>query len=128
MLLTGCSTTGSEQATEQAQESKKTLEPVLIGEWTGVGNKTTQSFAISGNQWAISWAFSPKAPIYGIYANFFSIQVYDLGTDFPIELVANIANTSSSKSDISYIHSSGNFYLTISSLEGSWAIKVFDYK
>ena len=126
--MIGCGVSESEQSAGQTQEKEQTLQPTLIDEWTGTGSKNTQSFTMSGSQWAISWTFNPKPPTYGVYANYFSIEVYKPGSSFPIELVANIANTTSGESDISYIHTSGSFYLAISSLEGNWAIKVYDYR
>ena len=116
------------ETSQEGEAAQQTLEPIEIKEWSGSGTKTTESFTISGNQWAVSCAFNPNAPTLGLYANSFSIEVYKSGISFPVELIANIANTTSGRSDISYIHTSGNFYLTISAFEGSWTIKVFDYR
>ena len=129
LLLSACgSATDAPTDTSPKSNEPEMRKPVMIKEWSGTGTKTTESFTISGNQWAISWAFNP-IPIYeNFYANSFSIQVNKVGESFPIALVANFANVSAGQSDISYIHSSGTFYLDISSLQGSWAIKVFDYK
>lgn len=116
LILTGCSS------------SPKTLSPKVIREWSGRDTKTTESFNISANQWAVSWVFQPSSPTFGISANYFSIIVYESGNPIPVSMVANIANADSNRSDISYIHQSGNFYLMITAFEGRWAINVYDYK
>jgi hypothetical protein len=108
--------------------SPRTLEPVLVGKWDGDGIKNTETIAISGSQWAVSWTFTPDSPILGVYANYFAIEVYQAGDVFPVALIGNIANVNSGRADISYIHESGNFYLSVTSMSGSWAVKVYDYR
>jgi hypothetical protein len=107
----------------------KTLSPILIKEWTGNTNKYTESFTIAEDKWAISWVFEPDAPTFGVYANYFGLEVYKAGDyTFPQALIANIANTPEDLTDISYLQGGGNFRLEITSMSGRWHVQVYDYK
>jgi hypothetical protein len=125
-IVVSCESTPATE--ETGKSAQRTLSPIEIKEWSGKGTKTTESFVTSGEQWAISWVFNPDPSEFEIYANYFGIYVYRTQDDIPINVVANIANVSSGQSDISYMHESGTFYLTVNSYNGTWKFKVYDYR
>ena len=86
-----------------------------IKHWQGNGMMTTESFNVNSRQWRISWDFRAD----NVYEELFQIFAYNKGIHIP-EIVAN---QSKSGRGISYIHSRGEYYLTINSL-GTWAVMV----
>ncbi len=116
------------ETSKETPKAKSTLEPQVVAEWSGSGTKTTQPFTITEAPWAVSWAFNPDPPLYGMYANLFQIYVHKAYDRMYMELPANIFNVSKGTADSSYIYDTGVFYLSISSMSGTWSIKVFEFK
>lgn len=109
------------------QQPPQTLEPIVIKEWTGVGDKTTEPFVIDSFAWAISWSFVPE-PVVGIYANLLMVDVRKPNNSSYFNSVINIANIDEPISDHTYIYEKGTFYLDISSMSGKWSIRVIAFK
>lgn len=124
-VLVACSA-GQRQEPDKA-EPTRTPEPMIVKEWTGIGNKVTEPFIIDSDVWAISWSFVPE-PIVGIYANLLMIDIgkpnRSLYTSSPI----SITNVKQPVSDYSYIYEKGTYYLDITSMSGEWSIKVIAYE
>jgi hypothetical protein len=102
------SPTSQKPATMDAEKT-----PVLIGEWSGNGIKTTEPFTVSATPWLVGWTNKEQ----GI----FQVMVYSVSD--PNVPVAIVANTAEPMTDSSYVYHSGRFYLTINATT-SWSVKV----
>lgn len=101
----------------QAQQTQAIWYKVITFEGNSI--KNTQTFHISGNDWAISWATAP-----GEYGDMnFQIYVYD-ESGIPVDVAANVIGEGS---DISYMRGSGNYYLTINTAQ-NYKIEIQEYK
>lgn len=84
-----------------------------VGTWSGTGTKTTESFAIRGNEWRIHWQTEGDA------VSVFQIFVYDQGGN----LVSLAANSQGPGKDVSYVRGrAGNHYLTVNAFGVNWAV------
>jgi len=108
-----------EERGEEEKQVVETTDTQIIKEWTGDGIKKTEPFLISKQPWAISWVCNMS----GSYGGIFSIMVYTTKN----ELVALVANTTQSSSDVSYIYETGTFYLDIGGYDANWAIQVVQF-
>lgn len=96
--------------------------PVLILDWTGTGGDF-RDFTVSGNSWVIIWEFNPASWGMGEFkANYFGLTVDQ------VELVANIANVQSRKTQTWTVRGRGRHHLDVNSMEGTWHIYVYDYR
>jgi len=121
VLALGCGT-----SPESTTQPIKTLQPVLVGSWSGQGTQNTELITIESAPWQITWSFSPNPPTFGVYANYFSITVQKPSDSSFMELIGNFANVSEPQTGKSFVHSSGQFYLSISALGGDWSINAYD--
>jgi len=93
-----------------------------ITSFSGQGDKTTDSFKITSSKWRIKWSYTTNYPEYAM----FSIFIYPKGET--VSYIDFIDASGASKSDVSYVYQSGEFYLKIitANLE-SWQITIEAY-
>ena len=103
------------------------MVPVVVKEWTDVGNKTTEPFNIDGRVWVILYFFTPE-PVVGIYAKLIMVDVKKPNNNFYTNSPIGIANVNKPISDHTYIYDMGTFYLDIVSMDGTWSIKVIAFE
>lgn len=90
--------------------------------WQGNASKNTESFRISGSQWAIQWRSLPDSENRGGH---FSIFICNADTNKKLELAVNRIEPGS---DISYFRIKGHFYLEISGDDHPWQVQVSEEK
>ena len=81
----------------------------VVAWWDGRSTKSTETFHVDSDQWAIIWATKPD----GGFPGNFIINVYEEGNGFP-QMVANVIGDDN---DSSVIRGSGDYYLEIISLQ-----------
>lgn len=87
-----------------------------IASWSGSGQKTTESFTVTKDEWRLQWKTTDEA-FKG--AGIFQVYVYDsAGT------LVSSANQQGLGVDTSYVHKRGKFYLTINSANIKWTVAV----
>ena len=86
-----------------------------IGAWNGTGGKKTELFNIEKSPWSVVWTNEPAHT-----TSFF--QIYLQRSDD--EQGDLLVDTTRKASDISYLHETGSFYLSIRAAKTSWTIKV----
>ena len=93
-----------------------------VTSFSGQGDKTTDSFKITGSKWRIKWNYTTNYPEYAT----FSIFIYPKGET--VSYIDFVDASGAGKSDVSYIYQSGEFYLKIiaANLE-SWQITIEAY-
>jgi hypothetical protein len=89
---------------------------VVIGNWVGSGNKSTELFTV-GPEWIIGWSTRPDQE----YEGTFSIDVHDAQGGY----VGLEANISGAGRDLSYKHQAGTYYLEISATQ-TWGVVIWD--
>jgi hypothetical protein len=111
------STANTSEDTNTKINTKATWHDVITFE--GDSTKNTQTFHISSNNWAISWATTP-----GKYGDMnFAIMIYDENGN----LIDSAANIIGKGSDTTYMKGSGNYYLKI--ITGQpYKIRIEEYK
>jgi len=105
-----------------SQQEQETGSWHFITAFSGTGDKTTDTFKISSSKWRIKWSYTTNYPEYAI----FSVFIYPKGET--VSYIDFIDASGASKSDISYIYQSGEFYLKIitANLE-NWQITIEAY-
>ena len=114
LLLSACGAPAEAPPTPQSQSQ-------VVGEWAGIGPKTTAPFTIESESWVIDWAHVPSV-INDQPIGTLQIIVHDAeDPDAPITIAANSMEEESSTS---YIDGAGTFYLMINAANTRWSVKV----
>ena len=108
---------------ESITETTKTLTPVKIAEWSGIGTKRTEPFTVNTDIWVVSWTFYPNEQ-----ANLLIVEICKPADPLYFDLPVNFANVEGTLSDSSYQYEKGTFYLDITSLGGAWSISIIEFK
>lgn len=146
LLPTDSDDRGSERDKEISQEETGVIEKKskalprpkrektwkTIKSWEGTGMKKTEEFTIVSKKWRINWKsrvtevlkkMAEETGMGGGPGHIFQLAVYTPGSDFPEEMLANVANMVEA-GDVSYMYKSGIFYLEIDGANGYWKVTV----
>lgn len=99
-----------------AETYTENSEWVEVASWQGDGNKKTEPFSVSGEEWRIRWTKSSTSHRPG-YVTVFVHHSDD-------RLVGLAVNERVLESGESYLHEQGEFYLDIVSRRAEWEIIV----
>lgn len=108
-----------EEQAPTAKPPEASAKPVRIAQWASNGTKSTESFEVRSDEWAVTWSYQPSPDVGG---GAFQVFVYKRGDEMPHVAV----NTTGAGRDQSVLHDGpGTFWLEINSL-GNWQVAVWD--
>jgi len=112
--------TNQQPSSEPANATEKSWQDV--SSWSGSGIKKTEPFTITGDRWQVEWASQDTS---GFDASILQIYVYQMGSDLPLEVLANAQGNTS---DSSQVYKKGEFYLEIVGANADWTVSIKELK
>lgn len=93
--------------------------PITLKEWSGTGNKNTETFHISSSPWTVEWLKTPtdSSPL-------LMIEIYRPGEQTFTDYISSGTSNPGIQADTGYIYETGTFYLNITGLSCNWDVKV----
>ncbi len=101
-----------------------------LGAWvyiSGTGGNISESFAITGPDWVISWDFDSDPPEKGKYMNYFRLNLRTPGDGSWLNIVPRVENTSGKANQRVFFNKPGTYQLEIDSAGGDWEVRVYDF-
>jgi hypothetical protein len=87
-----------------------------LGQRSGTGAKRTEKFVLTSNEWRVRWTAKDTGQ-----GGLLQVFAHKPGQQFPTEIPIN-THRPSEKSDVSYVQSSGTFYLQCNCPNVEWTI------
>lgn len=92
---------------------------ITIKRWSGKGNRQTETFEISNDEWQIEWSATNEE-----FFGFLVVHLYKENGRF----VSIPVNQTGEGNGSTYVRGAGRYYLDIQGANIDWEIRVLDYK